>query len=100
MSKKLEKLIQKQEQIANRVKQERAKQKGRERKDLTRRKVLLGALAMAMMEQDPDFRTEVEKRLEGFLTRKLDREVFSLAGGTGPSSSGVDSESQNESAAQ
>lgn len=81
MSKKLEKLLQQQEQLAQKVKQEQTRQKTRERKVITRRKVLLGALTMAVMEEDTQFRRRIEDRMEGFLVRKIDREVFGLSGG-------------------
>jgi hypothetical protein len=81
MSKRLEQLLAQQEIIANRIRQARSKERSRARKADTRQRVLLGSLLQSMMEQDPALRADIMARLDAFLTRKIDREVFGLAGG-------------------
>jgi hypothetical protein len=82
MATRLDKLREKHEQLQHRIRQEEAKMRTRERKLDTRRKVLLGALLNTMMDENPSLRTDVERRLETFLTRAIDRDAFGLAGGT------------------
>ena len=79
MATRLEKLRQQQEQLAERLKNELAKQKKRERKIDTRRKVLLGAFVQFLMEKDEEFKASVYSRLPSFLTRQVDREVFGFS---------------------
>ena len=57
---------------------------------------------MVMMEEDEKMRVSVDGRLDGFLRRRVDREVFGLGGGTGPSGGNVQAKvkgSADESAA-
>jgi len=86
MNAKLQALLDRQEQIANQIRAEKAKEQKRERKLETRRKVLVGALMLDMMEKDPEMRADILRRLESFLVRPMDRELFDLetdAGGNG-----------------
>ena len=61
----MEKLERRLEQLDARIKQAEGRERARERKQDTRREVLLGALL-------PDW-------MEWFLTRKMDRELFGLS---------------------
>jgi large subunit ribosomal protein L7/L12 len=51
----------------------------RERKDDTRRKILLGALVQERMIHDEPIKLWVAKHLPGFLTRPQDRALFDLS---------------------
>lgn len=44
----------------------------------TRRKILLGALLTGMMEEDENTKTRVMARLDKFLTKPADRDLFGL----------------------
>src|SRR6185437_2808725 len=63
MNAKLQTLLERQEQIANQIRAEKAKEQKRERKLETRRKVLVGALMLDMMEKDPEMRADILRRL-------------------------------------
>lgn len=80
----LDKLLAKQQQITNRIKQEEAKEKMRQRKIATRQKIILGSLLESMMQQDEALRADINRRLETFLTRQIDRQAFGLLGGDVP----------------
>lgn len=49
------------------------------RADDTRRKILVGALVLDMMERDADTKTKMLGRLDKYLTRADDRELFGLS---------------------
>lgn len=73
--KKLEQLKAQKQQIEAR---ERAKLRGIERKNDTRRKILAGAMVVEMMQSDEDVKRKIMARLDGFLTRPDDRALFDL----------------------
>ncbi len=72
MSKKLEKLLQKREQLNAEIQKARARETAQKRKEDTRRKILLGALVIEMMDKGELDDGVIMKRLEGFLTRDID----------------------------
>ena len=76
MSKKLEKLLQKREQLNAEIQKARARETAQKRKEDTRRKILLGALVIEMMDKGELDDGVIMKRLEGFLTRDIDRKLF------------------------
>ena len=76
MSKRLEKLLEKREQLNAQIQLCRARQSAQERKEDTRRKILLGALVYEMMDKGELSEGMILKRLEGFLTRDIDRKLF------------------------
>ena len=76
MSKRLEKLLEKREQLNAEIQKVRARQSAQERKEETRRKILLGALVKEMMSSGELDEAIIMKRLEGFLTRDIDRKLF------------------------
>ena len=78
MSKKLEQLLKKRSQLNAQIQQLRARDAAQKRKEDTRRKILLGALVMEMMEKGELDRDKLMKRLDGFLTREIDRKLFEL----------------------
>ena len=76
---KLQRLKQRKAQLDARIQREESRQRNRERKADTRRKILLGALLSDWMDKDDALRRKVRRRLDRYLTRKIDREVFDLA---------------------
>ncbi len=76
MSKKLEKLLEKREQLNAEIQKARARETAQKRKEDTRRKILLGALVIEMMDKGELDDGVIMKRLEGFLTRDIDRKLF------------------------
>ncbi len=78
MSRRLEELLKKREQLNAQIQKARAKESSQKRKEDTRRKILLGALMMQMMEKGELDKDKILKKLSGFLTRDLDRKLFDL----------------------
>ncbi len=78
MSKKLEQLLKKRSQLNAQIQQLRTRDAAQKRKEDTRRKILLGALVMEMMSKGELDRDKLMKRLDGFLTREIDRKLFEL----------------------
>ncbi len=76
MGKKLDELLKKREQLNAQIHQERNKQIEQQRKEDTRRKILLGALVMEMMKKGELDEKKIMKRLSGFLTSDIDRKLF------------------------
>ncbi|ACB54632.1 50S ribosomal protein L7/L12-like protein (plasmid) [Crocosphaera subtropica ATCC 51142] len=76
MTKKLEKLLEQREKINARIQKARARETAQKRKEDTRRKILLGALVIEMMDKGELDDGVIMKRLEGFLTRDIDRKLF------------------------
>jgi len=72
---KLNKLEKQMKQLQQRIASEKAKVKAKERKDDTRRKILVGAYFMEKYENNMD---ELVKMIDSFLTRVKDRELFGL----------------------
>ena len=78
MGKKLNDLLKKREQLNAQIQKERNKQSQQQRKEETRRKILLGALMMEMMKKGELDEKKIMKRLDGFLTKDIDRKLFDL----------------------
>lgn len=78
MSSKLEQLKQQQAQLAERIKRETQKQKERERKDDTRRKILIGAMILDGMKNSAEYEQKILKNLDQYLTQEKDRKLFKL----------------------
>ena len=75
---RLKKLKQRREQIEARIKNLEARDKAREKKRDTRRKILIGAFYMEQMEKSEEAKKKILARLDGFLVRENDRELFGL----------------------
>ena len=67
MSKKLNDLLKKREQLNAQIHQEKNKQSQQKRKEDTRRKILLGALMMDLMKKGELDEKKITKRLAGLL---------------------------------
>ena len=78
MGKKLESLLKKREQLNAQIQKERNKHTQQQRKEDTRRKILLGALVMDLMKKGELDEKKIMKRLDGFLTKDIDRKLFDL----------------------
>ena len=78
MSNKLYDLLKKREQLNAQIQQERNKQSQQKRKEDTRRKILLGALMMELMKKGELDEKKILKRLDGFLTKDIERKLFAL----------------------
>ena len=76
MSKRLSQLLKKREKLSAQIQKIRAREATQKRKEDTRRKILLGALVMEMMERGELDKDKIMKRLSGFLTREIDRKLF------------------------
>ena len=79
MSRRLEELLKKREQLNAQIQKARARESAQIRKEDTRRKILLGALMVQMMEKGELDKGKILKKLDGFLTRDLDRKLFDLS---------------------
>ena len=78
MNKRLESLLKKREQLNAQIQKIKSKEAVQKRKEDTRRKILLGALLMEMMENSELDKNKIKKRLDSFLTRDIDRKLFDL----------------------
>ena len=78
MNSKLETLKAKKEQIEARIKNLESKERLKQKKQDTRRKILIGAMVMEQMGKTKDTKSKVLASLDGFLTRPMDRELFDL----------------------
>ncbi len=79
MASKLEQLLKKQEELKAQIRKEKNKLSQAERKLDTRRKILLGALMMDMMKKGELDEKKILKRLDGFLTKDIDRKLFDFS---------------------
>ncbi len=80
MSKKsiLEKLEEQRKKIEARIQAQRSRLKLRERKEDTRRKILIGAYMLDKVSRDEAGYTRLVAEMDPFLVRRLDRELFGL----------------------
>ncbi len=79
MSKKLDDLLKKREQLNAQIQKESSKHSQQKRKDDTRRKILLGTLMMEMMKKGELDEKKIMKRLDSFLSRDTDRKLFDFS---------------------
>ena len=78
MGKKLDELLKKREQLNALIQKERNKQSQQKRKQNTRRKILLRDLMMLMMKKGELDEKKILRKLDGFLTKDIDRKLFDL----------------------
>ena len=78
MGKKLDDLLKKREQLNAQIAKERNKHTQQQRKEDTRRKILLGALMMEMIKKGELDEKKIRKKLDGYLTKDIDRKLFDL----------------------
>lgn len=77
MSRDLEALRRRREQINARIARAEARVRGKTRQEATRRKILVGAMILHGCDDRPS--AEILARLDAFLTREDDRALFGLA---------------------
>src|ERR1700733_5671312 len=73
----IDKLKRQKEIIEARLQQAEARHKQREKKEDTRRKILLGAYFLEKLRNDGTFES-IKQELDSFLTRNSDRKLFDL----------------------
>ena len=78
MTTKLEQLKKKQEQLRLQIQKEQQKESAKKRKEDTRRKILLGAMVLERMDRESEYREQVINKLDSYLTKERDRELFEL----------------------
>ncbi len=79
MSKRLNDLLKKREQLNAQIQKERNRHSQQKRKEDIRRKILLGSLMMEMMKKGELDEKKIRKRLDGFLSKDADRKLFDLS---------------------
>ncbi len=75
---KVDKIQAQLEKLTKRLKVEKARQRDRRRRDDTRRKILLGALVLQLMEKDKKFERRLRQNAEGFFDKPADRKLLGL----------------------
>ena len=73
----LEKLKRQKEILDARIQQAESRFKVKERKEDTRRKILIGAFMIEQLKKEEKFDSMI-KELDGFLTRNSDRKLFGM----------------------
>ena len=79
-SDRLKKLKQQQEELAQKIRLEESRLKEQARKDDTRRKIIAGAVALDLAEQNPQFRALLYEAMNQAVTAERDRDLLGLAG--------------------
>jgi len=77
-SPRLEKLEAQKQKLLKQISREKAKLRGQERKDDTRRKIVAGAIALAHCERDENFNELFRNLLARFVERESDRALLGL----------------------
>lgn len=70
--------ISKRQQAINAFEEDLAKNNSKKRKQDTRRKILLGAYLLRLMESDKSLENRIMMGLDGYLKKKIDRDLFGL----------------------
>lgn len=78
-TKRLEQLEQKRDQLNAHIQRERNKAQAEERKRDNRRMILIGRMVMREAERNEDTKRGLENRLDRYLDKDRDRELFGLA---------------------
>ncbi len=73
---KLSRLEQKRQQIDQQILAIKARQKQQQRKDDTRRKILIGGAVLKEAQADPEFQQALQAILDKHITRDHDRKLF------------------------
>ncbi|MEZ8023617.1 MULTISPECIES: hypothetical protein [Vibrio] len=78
MTTKLEKLKRKQEQLKEQIQKEAQRVKAQNRKNDTRRKILLGTMVLDRMSKNDEYKQKILLMLDSYLKNERDRLLFSL----------------------
>ena len=76
---KLDKLRQRRDQLNEQIRRSEGRERARQFKEDTRRKILIGAVVLQDAEADPEAMRYLRKRLDQKLVRPTDRALFNLA---------------------
>ncbi len=79
-SDRLKKLRQQQEELAQKIRLEESRLKEQARKDDTRRKIIAGAVALDLANNNSQFRALLYEALDLTVTAERDRDLLGLAG--------------------
>lgn len=102
---KIQKLEEQKQKIQEQIKEEKKKQREQERKQDTRRKILIGAYCLSLLNDEKDVqiknKMELRKKMDHFLTKDSDRKLFNLkplspSKSSKPKSSESDQNNQNQ----
>ena len=74
----LESLLQQKEKMNAKLDEKIARARSKDRADDTRRKILFGAYMLHEVEKGNPTAIQLQTQLDGYLTKKKDREVFGL----------------------
>ena len=75
---RIKELEQKKKQLEARIQKLKAAESAKKRKEDTRRKILLGAMVMKLIETGYWSQDEIYQQLDKFLDKELDRKLFGL----------------------
>ena len=76
---RIKQLEQKKKQIEARIQKLKAAESAKKRKEDTRRKILLGAMVIKLIESGYWSKEEIYEQLNKFLDKQLDRQLFGLS---------------------
>ncbi len=77
-NKRLEHLLEKKKLLEARIQKLKAIESAKKRKEDTRKKILLGALVVHLIETGYFQKEEIYKQLDKFLDKEIDRKLFGL----------------------
>jgi hypothetical protein len=86
MNARLEKLLLQRKQVEAKIKLAKERDRKRDRKAETRKKIVIGGYLLERMKRDTKLEGEVLSELEHLLKRTIDRELFGFEGGEGEGS--------------
>ena len=75
---RIKELESKKKQIEARIQKLKAAESAKKRKEDTRRKILLGAMVIKLIENGYWSKEEIYKHLDEFLDKEIDRQLFGL----------------------
>ena len=78
-NKRLEHFWENQKQIEDRIQEIKAQESTEKRKEDTRKKILLGAMVMHLIETGYWQKEEIYKQLDKFLDKPIERQLFGLS---------------------
>ncbi len=76
---KIKELEQKKKQLEARIQKLKSAESAKKRKEDTRRKILLGAMVMKLIDNGYWSKEEIYQQLDEFLDKDLDRQLFGLS---------------------
>ncbi len=74
----LEKLLEKEKQLKAKIQAAKYREREKERKLDTRRKILIGAMVLEGMKNSEEYEAKIRQNLDKYLTKNKDRVLFGL----------------------